>query len=165
MDNDLMRIISRIMPPEKGGANDRRPRHRPRPAGSRRPAPAAGPGLGDMGEYLLRVHDGRFDAQRAPNGTPWAPLSPGYAARKAKRRARAGILDLDVHLRRQAWQVDGGEFLPGTVSVYVLIDVPAIDKGGEKTQVGTDAFGWGCRDYGLGVLIERLMIQGMRECP
>jgi len=51
---------------------------------------------------LLRAHDPRFDAQRAPDGTSWVPLNPRYAARKAKRRPRAGILELDGHLRRLA---------------------------------------------------------------
>lgn len=56
------------------------------------------------------AHVGRvdFDARRAPDGTPWAPLTPRCAARKAERRARASILEPDGHLRRLAWQVDGG---------------------------------------------------------
>lgn len=46
----------------------------------------------DLGEHLLNVTDERFEAERAPNGTPWAPLSPAtlvaqYEARGTRRRA------------------------------------------------------------------------------
>jgi len=52
--------------------------------------------LVDRGEYLLRAHDRRLDAQRAPEGTPWARLRPRYGADKARRRPRAGILMPDA---------------------------------------------------------------------
>jgi len=76
------------------------------------------PALEDMGEYLLRAHDQRFDRQRAPDGSPWAPLSPRYRKRKAKARPRAGILEREGHLRRLAWQVAGEDLLLGTATVY-----------------------------------------------
>ena len=47
----------------------------------------------DMGEYLLRAHFLRFAAQRAPDGTPWTPLSPRYQRRKPKNRDKILILD------------------------------------------------------------------------
>lgn len=51
----------------------------------------------DIGEYLLISERARFDAQEAPDGTPWAPLSPKYQRRKAKNKDR--ILVLDGYLR------------------------------------------------------------------
>lgn len=32
----------------------------------------------DMGEYPIRSTERRFGSQTAPDGTPWAPLSPRY---------------------------------------------------------------------------------------
>ncbi|MHA7915505.1 phage virion morphogenesis protein [Alloalcanivorax xenomutans] len=47
-------------------------------------------------EYLTRIHRARFRAQTAPDGTPWAPLSPAYQRRKHKNRNR--ILTLRGYL-------------------------------------------------------------------
>ena len=46
----------------------------------------------DIGEHLLNATDERFEAERAPDGTPWAPLSPAtlvsqYSARGQTKRA------------------------------------------------------------------------------
>lgn len=46
----------------------------------------------DLGEHLLNATDDRFEAERAPDGTPWAPLSPAtlvaqYEARGRRRKA------------------------------------------------------------------------------
>lgn len=46
--------------------------------------------LADIGEHLLNVHKDRFDEQRAPDGTPWAPLSPETLARKTLRGVDKG---------------------------------------------------------------------------
>ncbi|WP_027855212.1 phage virion morphogenesis protein [Marinobacterium litorale] len=40
------------------------------------------PLLVNMREHLHRVHRQRFKDQKAPDGTPWAPLSPRYQKRK-----------------------------------------------------------------------------------
>jgi len=42
------------------------------------------PAFEDAGEYLLLSHERRFDAGVAPEGTPWAPLSADYQARKPR---------------------------------------------------------------------------------
>jgi phage virion morphogenesis protein len=41
-----------------------------------------GPAMKDIGEYLVRSTDERFDAQHDPSGAPWAPLAPSTLARK-----------------------------------------------------------------------------------
>lgn len=40
----------------------------------------------DIGEYLLRATDDRFRAQRAPDGTPWAPNSEVTLMRYLERK-------------------------------------------------------------------------------
>ena len=40
------------------------------------------PALSQVGEYLLESHQSRFQLEVAPDGTPWAPLSPDTLARK-----------------------------------------------------------------------------------
>lgn len=40
----------------------------------------------DVGETLLNSTRERFRSQTAPDGTPWAPLSPAYAARKPRHK-------------------------------------------------------------------------------
>lgn len=76
------------------------------------------PALEDIGEYLLRSHDERWSREETPDGTPWAPLSPQYDAKKAKKRPNAGILVLDEHLRRLVSQVSGNELEVGTPWTY-----------------------------------------------
>ncbi|KOE31374.1 phage virion morphogenesis protein [Aggregatibacter actinomycetemcomitans] len=50
----------------------------------------------EMGEELLAIHFARFTAQRAPDGTPWAPLKDWY--RESKKKNADKILTLDGHL-------------------------------------------------------------------
>jgi len=76
------------------------------------------PALEDIGEALLASHFDRWRREEAPDGTPWAPLSPKYAARKARKRPNAGILVFDDLLRSLAWQVQGDELELGTGRVY-----------------------------------------------
>lgn len=59
-----------------------------------------------LGEYLQRATEGRFKTQRAPDGTPWAPLQPAYARRKKYQRDK--ILTLRGYLRSTIrYQVEG----------------------------------------------------------
>lgn len=51
----------------------------------------------DIGEALLNSTRERFRSQTAPDGTPWAALSPGYRARKNKNKNL--ILTLNGYLR------------------------------------------------------------------
>jgi len=74
--------------------------------------------LHDIGEHLLRSHEERWRRQEGPDGTPWAPLSPRYARRKAKKRPRAGILTFDEHLRRLHYNVSDATLELGTNLVY-----------------------------------------------
>ncbi|GEK71588.1 MULTISPECIES: phage virion morphogenesis protein [Halomonas] len=55
------------------------------------------PAFREIGEYLDMAHRDRWDAQKAPDGTPWAPLSEATQARKKKNRDK--ILVRDGYLR------------------------------------------------------------------
>jgi len=53
--------------------------------------------LGAEGEAQTRR---RIDEEKtAPDGTPWAPLSPAYQARKDKLKPGVGLLEYEGHLR------------------------------------------------------------------
>lgn len=50
------------------------------------------PLLANIREYLTRIHRKRFRDQRAPDGTPWAPLSPRYRKRKKQNSDKTLVL-------------------------------------------------------------------------
>lgn len=83
--------------------------------------------LRDIGEYLLRSHDERWG--RSPDGQPWAPLSPEYAARKAEKRPNAPTLVWDEHLRRLQYQVSGDTLMVGSDRVYAAAHQFGLPKG------------------------------------
>jgi phage virion morphogenesis protein len=51
----------------------------------------------DLGESLLNSTRARFDSMAAPDGAPWAPLSPAY--QKTKPKHKDLILTLNGYLR------------------------------------------------------------------
>lgn len=76
--------------------------------------------LQDLIDPLLRIHRERFKSQVAPDGTPWAPLSPRYLASKRKNKDKILTLDGDlVGLLRG--QVEGDSLLFGTDRPYGAI--------------------------------------------
>ncbi len=78
--------------------------------------------LRDMGEYLHKVHSLRFGTEQAPDGTPWAPLSPRYKRRKEAARPGLGILQYDNFLKGTLrYQVSQGELLFGSDREYAAI--------------------------------------------
>lgn len=61
--------------------------------------------LRDMGEYLMVAHTRRHREEVAPDGSPWAPLSPAYKKVKPKNANR--ILFLNGYLiNTMRYQVD-----------------------------------------------------------
>ena len=75
--------------------------------------------LAEIGEHLLSSHRERWADEQAPDGTPWQPLEPSYAARKRRKRPAAGILvydDLLAGLLR--YQVAGNTLTFGTDRDY-----------------------------------------------
>lgn len=68
----------------------------------------------DIGEYLLRSHEFRFQLEIAPDGTPWAPLAP----RTVRRKGHDRILTQDGFLRRLVAQPGPDELLFGTNRIY-----------------------------------------------
>ncbi len=75
------------------------------------------PALRDIGEALLNSHHRRFEEQVAPDGTPWAPLSPAYQAKKKKNKDK--ILVLDGYLSGLlTYQVSSDGLELGTNRIY-----------------------------------------------
>ncbi|AQT58714.1 phage virion morphogenesis protein [Cellvibrio sp. PSBB023] len=75
------------------------------------------PALQDIGEYLMNSHQQRFKDQVAPDGTPWAPLSPSYQRNKARNKNR--ILVLNGYLEKSfRYQVGNNELNFGTNVPY-----------------------------------------------
>ena len=71
------------------------------------------PALQDIGEYLIIAHNQRFKDQVAPDGTPWAPLSPSYQRNKTKNKNR--ILVFNGYLENSyRYQVGNNELDFGT---------------------------------------------------
>ena len=71
----------------------------------------------DVGETLLNSTRERFRSQRAPDGTPWAPLSPAYAARKKRHKDKP--LTLSGALRGTlVKQTDQDSLRIGTPLIY-----------------------------------------------
>lgn len=73
------------------------------------------PALRNIGEHLRQTTIDRFETETAPDGTPWAPLNPLYAATKKGR----GILKESGELQREiVYQIAGAgpsaELLVGT---------------------------------------------------
>lgn len=75
------------------------------------------PAFAELGEHLLISTRERFDAQQAPDGTPWAPLSPRYAARKPKNEDKILVLD-GFLLDLMRYQADASGLAFGTDRVY-----------------------------------------------
>ncbi|MBL8247705.1 MAG: phage virion morphogenesis protein [Candidatus Competibacter sp.] len=75
------------------------------------------PAFQDIGEALLNRTRERFSTQTAPDGTPWAALSPDYAQRKKKNKDK--ILTLSGHLRGLLnYQAGPCEVRIGTPLIY-----------------------------------------------
>jgi phage virion morphogenesis protein len=71
----------------------------------------------DIGDAMLNVTRERFNTQTAPDGTPWAPLSPAYQAIKPRNQDK--ILTLHGRLRGTLdYQADKDQVRIGTPSIY-----------------------------------------------
>lgn len=78
--------------------------------------------LHDVGEFLRIAHDQRFATETAPDGEPWAALSPRYKRRKDRLRpgVRKLVFDNFMHGTLR-YQVGGGTLLFGTDRPYGAI--------------------------------------------
>lgn len=79
--------------------------------------------LSDIGEYLLRATRDRAARQVAPDGSPWAPLSPSYKKYKDRKRPGVPMLKFDFHMLgdQLAHQVVGDTLFVGTNAPYGAI--------------------------------------------
>lgn len=78
----------------------------------------------DIAETLLNATRNRFDEQHAPDGTPWAPLSPAYQTRKKKNRDKILVLD---------------GYLKGLLRYQILPD--GLELGTDRIYGATHQFG------------------------
>lgn len=95
-----------------------------------------------IGDYLDVAHRDRFDAQRAPDGSPWAPLSDVTLARKKRNRDKVLVLDgyLRDTLRTQASDT---ELLFGTDRVYGAVHQFGAKQGAFGTTRRGGPIPWG----------------------
>jgi phage virion morphogenesis protein len=95
--------------------------------------------LEDIGEYLLRSTRDRGAQQKAPDGTPWAPLSPRYKRFKDRKRPGVPKLKFDFHMLGDQFsqQVAGDTLLVGTNAKYGAIHQFGgdIDRPARSTEV------------------------------
>lgn len=68
------------------------------------------PLMADIAEGLLQRTEDRFDAQVAPDGSRWAPLSPRYAARKRRKGYDTPLLVREGRLRGELRSGWGGDY-------------------------------------------------------
>ncbi len=82
----------------------------------------------DVGETLLNSTRERFRSQTAPDGSAWAPLSPGYAARKKRNKTK--ILTLSGALRGTLTKrADKDSLRIGTPLIYGAVHQFGAAKG------------------------------------
>jgi len=77
--------------------------------------------MAEIAEVLLENTQKRFERGQAPDGTPWAPLSPKYRRSRRKRRSRGAdaILVLDDHLRGELHATSGRDWAEvGSSRIY-----------------------------------------------
>lgn len=100
------------------------------------------PAFREIGEYLDMAHRDRWDAQRAPDGTPWAPLSPVTQARKKKNSDR--VLVLDGYLRDTLSHYESPtELLFGTNRPYGAVHQFGARQGAFGTTARGGPIPWG----------------------
>ena len=77
------------------------------------------PLFADLGEQLLASTPERFRAseRRAPDGTPWAPLSDAYKERKRRNRSKILIRDGDL-MQTLAYQARRNRLQVGSPRIY-----------------------------------------------
>lgn len=72
-----------------------------------------------IGEELLQSTTKRFATQKAPDGTPWAPLSPRYAAWKQRHQYGNRILKMRGELRNTlTYQATDASVSIGSPRIY-----------------------------------------------
>ena len=75
--------------------------------------------LSEIGELLITSHEERWREERAPDGTPWKPLSEDYRQWKERKRPGRTILVFDDILRGTLrYEVDRDELRFGTDRPY-----------------------------------------------
>ena len=77
------------------------------------------PVFDQFGRYLLGRIRGYFRAETAPDGTPWAPLSPRYKARKRREGRDRGIGRYTLAMiNGLAYNANGKRLTVGTTPDY-----------------------------------------------
>lgn len=101
------------------------------------------PALREIGEALLISHHERFDAERAPDGSPWAPLSDETLRRKMLRGVKRTKGQKHKSLTTRAGHTKAGAIraLAGTKTLVLdgyLKDLLRYQVTGASLELGTD---------------------------
>lgn len=105
------------------------------------------PALKDIGEYLAIAHDERFEAQRGPDGAPWAPLADETVLARMRRGVRRGKGEKTKRLVGKGGSTQAG-------AVLVLARLKILRDSGElqdslRYQIGGSVLLFGTdRKYG-----------------
>jgi len=82
----------------------------------------------NLGDYLVKTTQERFDHEEAPDGTPWAPLSPVTVKRKGHARILKGeVLALSRQFNSYA---DANQLEWGSIMEYAAMQ----QFGGSKSE-------------------------------
>ena len=92
------------------------------------------PAMREIGETLLNSARERFSDQTSPDGTPWAPLSAEYSARKPRNQDK--VLTLDGFLR-------------GALAYRAGAD--SVEVGSPLIYAGTHQFGAAAGSFAPGI--------------
>jgi len=101
------------------------------------------PVFSDIGEYLELSHEERWNKQESPEGIPWAPLSPVYAARKQKKGKPSKILVLDGYLKLLHYNASNEGLKFGTDRIYGATMHFGAEKGSFKSEADGGPIPWG----------------------
>lgn len=100
------------------------------------------PLMRDIGEHLLRTTRDRFADEKAPDGTPWAPLSETTKARKTRNAGRilteSGILGGQL-----AYRASSDELMVGSPTIYAGTHQFGASRGAFGTTSRGSPIPWG----------------------
>ena len=97
------------------------------------------PLFADLGEQLLTSTRERFRAseRKAPDGTPWAPLSEAYKTRKRRNRSKILVRDGDL-MQTLAYRARRSRLQVGSPRIYAGTQQFGAEKGAfGRTRRGT----------------------------
>lgn len=100
------------------------------------------PLMRDIGEHLLSTTRERFRSQKAPDGTPWAPLSESTKAKKTRNVGKI-LTERGFLSGNLAYRAGSDEVLVGSPSVYAGTHQFGAEEGAFGTTGAGRPIPWG----------------------